>query len=88
MGEDIKKFERFISANPTGLGKNFTIIHIRENTKLVKARMMCKSLKDRSIRIIYAYHDDTVTFVYIELYFKGNKENEDRARIEKYLKSF
>lgn len=88
LGEDIKKFERFILENPTGLGKNFTIIHSRENIKIIKARMMCRSLKDRSIRIIYAYHQDALTFMYIEIYFKGNKENEDRVRIEKYLKSF
>lgn len=88
LSDDIKKFGRFVLENPTGLGKNFTIIHSCENLKVVKARMMCRSLKDRSIRVIYAYHDDMVTFVYIELYFKGDKENEDRARIEKYLKSF
>jgi hypothetical protein len=54
--------------------------------KIVKARLACKSLRNRSIRIIYAYHGDTVTFVYIELYFKGDKENEDRERIRQYIK--
>mgnify|MGYP001561288858 FL=1 len=88
LSEDIKKFERFILENPTGLGKNFTIIHSREDIKIIKARMMCRSLKDRSIRIIYAHHEDTLTFMYIEMYFKGDKENEDRIRIGKYLKSF
>ena len=87
LGEDIKKFERFIFENPTGLGKNFTIIHSDENAKIIKARMMCRSLKDRSIRIIYAYHENMLTLMYIEIYFKGNKENEDRSRVEKYLKN-
>lgn len=86
--EDIKYFERFVSENPTGLGKNFTIIHSGDGVKIVKARMMCKSLKNRSIRIIYAYHENNFEFMYIEIYFKGDKENEDRIRIERYLKNF
>src|SRR3989338_4275976 len=85
LSEDIEKFKRFILENPTGLGKNFAIIHSTENSKVVKARMMCRSLKDRSIRIIYAYHQNTLTFMYIEIYFKGDKENEDQARIREYL---
>ena len=52
----------------------------------MKARLACKSLRDRSIRVIYAYHNDTVTFVYIELYFKGDKKNEDRERVREYIK--
>ena len=55
--------------------------------KIVKTRLACKSLRNRSIRIIYAYKESTVTFVYIEIYFKGDKENEDRERINLYLKS-
>jgi hypothetical protein len=39
------------------------------------------------VRVVYAYHDDTITFVYIEIYFKGEKENEERERIEKYLEN-
>ena len=87
LNEDIKIFEDFISQNPTGFGKNFTIIHSSEKSKIVKARLMCDSLRNRNIRIIYAYHDGNFEFVYIEIYFKGDKENEDRERIEEYLKN-
>ena len=87
LPEDLKKFERFIFENPTGLGKNFVIMHDSEKAKIVKARMVCKYLKNRSMRIIYAYHQQLITFVYLEVYFKGDKENEDRERIEEYLKS-
>jgi len=86
LNEDIKIFEDFIFQNPTGLGKNFTIMHSSENVKIVKARMMCRFLRGRSIRIIYAYHHNNFEFMYIEVYFKGDKENEDRERIEEYLK--
>lgn len=87
LDEDIKRFERYIFKNPTGQGKNFTIIHREENIKIIKARLACKSLKNRSMRIIYSCCEDTLTFMYIEIYFKGDKENEDRIRIKEYLKS-
>jgi|SRR3989338_10203914 len=83
--EDIKSMEKVIFAMPTGFGKNFTIMHSSENLKIVKARMMCKSLKNRNIRVIYAYHNDRFEFMYIEIYFKGDKENEDRVRVKDYL---
>ncbi|MDP4032388.1 MAG: hypothetical protein Q8P60_05950 [Pseudorhodobacter sp.] len=83
--EDLKRFEKLTAINHTGIGKNFTIIHFSGECKIVKARLACKSLRDRSMRIIYAYHNDTVTFVYIELYSKGEKENEDQKRIREYL---
>lgn len=87
LSNDLKKFEVILSTYPMGIGKNFDIIYFSETIKIVKARLACKSLRGRSIRVIYAYHNDTATFVYIELYFKGDKENEDRERIKYYLKS-
>lgn len=87
LAEDLKKVEKLIEMNPTGVGKNFTVIFCSDAVKLIKTRLACKSLRDRSMRMIYAYHNDTVTFVYIELYFKGDKENEDRERIKEYLKN-
>jgi len=55
-------------------------------------KFQCKSLKGRGsksgIRIIYAFHSLICKVVFIEIYFKGNKENEDRERIKKYSKNF
>lgn len=87
LPEDLKKLERLIILNPIGIGTNFVTIHHSPKVKIVKTRLACKSLRDRSMRIIYAYHNDTVTFVYIEIYFKGDKENEDKERINRYLKN-
>jgi len=88
LAEDLKKLETLLlETKPTGIGKNFTITHSSDKVKIVKARLACKSLRDRSMRVIYAYHQDTVTFMYIELYFKGDKENENRERIKEYLKN-
>ncbi len=53
-------------------------------------KFACKSLKGKGvqsgIRIIYSYfqNDDKVEF--IEIYYKGDKENEDRERIKKLYK--
>jgi len=87
LSEDLEKFQVILGAYPTGIGKNFKIIHSSDTLKVVKARLACKSLRDRSIRVIYAYHGDAVTFVYIELYFKGDKENEDYDRVKKYIEA-
>lgn len=87
LEQDIKDLESVLLELPVGIGKNFTIIYDRSEIKIVKVRLACKSLLGRSMRLIYAYNNNIVTFVYIELYFKGDKENEDRKRIEQYLKS-
>ena len=51
-------------------------------------KFACKSLKGKGvasgIRIIYAYYEDEDIIEFIEIYYKGNKENEDRIRINKH----
>ena len=56
------------------------------NPKVYKARKFaCRSLKgrgvDSGIRVIYAYWEQGDKLEFIEIYFKGDKENEDRDRI-------
>jgi len=52
-------------------------------------KFACRALKGRGvqsgIRIIYAYGLLTNTVDFIEMYFKGESDNEDRARIKAYL---
>ncbi len=52
-------------------------------------KFACKALKGRGvksgIRIIYAYYVLTNTVDFIEIYFKGEAENEDKERIKQYL---
>jgi len=85
LAKDLRDFETIINTYPTGVGVNFVTIYNDEAVTIVKARLACASLRNRSLRIIYAYHGDRVEFVYIELYFKGDKANEDRVRIDDYL---
>ncbi len=57
--------------------------------KIYKARKFaCKSLKGKGvasgIRITYAYCESEDKIEFIEIYYKGDKKNEDRRRIKKY----
>ncbi len=59
-----------------------------QHPKLYKARKFaCRSLKGKGvhsgIRVIYAYLEDEDKIELIEMYYKGDKESEDRKRIEK-----
>jgi mRNA-degrading endonuclease RelE of RelBE toxin-antitoxin system len=87
LGDDLKTFEQVLQIFPTGQGKNFTILHGGETVKIVKARLACRTLKDRSLRIVYAFQGKNVTFLYLEIYFKGDKENENTERLAEYLRS-
>ena len=52
-------------------------------------KFACKALKGRGVqsgvRVIYAYHTLTNAVDFIEIYFKGESENEDKERIREYL---
>ena len=87
LDSDVVDFEGFISKYPTGAGSKFVVIHDAGDCKIVKARLMCRALRKSSLRIIYAWKNQSFTFVYIEIYFKGDKPNEDRERIKEFLKT-
>ena len=63
-----------------------------EKLKICKLKKFaCKALRGRGvksgIRIIYAYYVLTKTVDFIEIYFKGESENEDKEKIKQYLAS-
>ena len=63
-----------------------------ESPKIYKAKKFtCLSLKGKGvqsgIRIIYAYFEEKDKIELIEIYYKGDKENEDRERISKYYRN-
>ena len=55
-------------------------------------KFACKALKGRGsnsgIRVICAFYCQSCKVDFIEIYFKGEKKNEDRERIQRYLKNF
>jgi len=57
-----------------------------ENPKIfIAKKFACRSLKGKGchsgIRVIYAYYEEGDTIEFVEIYYKGDKENEDRERI-------
>lgn len=83
--DDLEKFKQVVDIIPLGNTKHFNIITQTHGCTVVKARLFCKYLKGASFRIIYAFHSQSCKVDFIELYFKGEKENEDRERINNYL---
>ena len=86
LPEDLKEFKKILAAIPTGNSKHFNSINKNELCEIIKARLFCRYLKGSSLRIIYAFHFQTNEITFIEIYFKGNKTNEDKGRIKTYLK--
>ena len=84
---DLQNFEDVISVTPLGNSKHFNIVTQTESAKIIKARFFCRYLKGSSLRIMYSYIKEKKRIDFIELYFKGDKENENKERIKKYLKS-
>lgn len=71
------------------------IFHISDlgirSPKIFKAKKFaCKALKGKGaqsgIRIIYAYHAEEDWIEFIEIYYKGDKESEDRERLKNHYK--
>jgi len=63
-----------------------------EEIQICKIRKFaCRAIKGNGsksgIRVIYAFFSQTCKVELIEIYFKGDKENEDRDRIKEYLKN-
>ena len=75
-----------IAAVPPAPSRRVSILTQTESLLIVKARLACKYLRNSSLRVIFAYfiHERRVDF--IELFFKGDKEREDGARINRYLR--
>jgi hypothetical protein len=60
-----------------------------ETPKIYKAKKFaCRSLKGKGVqsgmRVIYAYFEEEDRIELIEIYYKGDKGNEDRGRILRY----
>lgn len=69
---------------------SYRINNLGIETCVIKVRKIaCKALKGRGVnsglRLVYAHFPDEQRIVFIELYYKGDKENEGRERI---LKNF
>ena len=64
--------------------KNATILHgsLRDQIRIVKARLYSTDLRDKSLRVIYLANGRDLTL--IEIYSKGKKPTEDKRRWQAY----
>lgn len=86
LSEDLQEFRNVVSVAPLGNGKkHFAVIARNERVHIVKARLFCRYLKGSSLRVIYAYFEQDERIEFLEIYFKGDKETEDRDRMRRYL---
>lgn len=92
LESDLAKLRTILEALPLGNGsKHWNRLHASDDGRIVifKVRLSCASLKGQSLfRVIYAYDsrsEEVVLIDFIELYYKGEKANEDRDRISEYL---
>jgi len=84
LPNDLLEFKKVVNKFPLGTSKHFTPLHIQGTITIIKARLFCRYLKGSSLRIIYAYNKEQQLIEFMEMYFKGDKEKEDRERIKKY----
>ncbi|MAY84493.1 MAG: hypothetical protein CMP59_10210 [Flavobacteriales bacterium] len=92
LPDDLKTLEKVLEVEPNQRPPFSFEIHdlgIEECVIKVK-KIACRSLKgsgrNSGLRLVYAYFEEEGRIMLIELYFKGDKENEDRGRILRVLK--
>lgn len=93
LPEDIETLKKVLTVCPdetppisfrvSGLGVEEVIIKVK--------KIACRSLKNKGsntgLRLIYCYKKEADEIIMFELYFKGDKENEDRERILELCKA-
>jgi len=84
--DDLEEFKRVVTVVPLGSSKHFNAITRKKQCVIIKARLFSRYLKGSSLRIIYAFHCQDRRIDLIEIYFKGDKGNENYERIKNYLK--
>lgn len=85
LDEDLEEFKKVLSIFPLGRNKHFAILKHSKNIKVAKARLFCRTLKGSSLRVVYAYHEQSAVIEFIEVYYIGEQAREDSQRIEDYL---
>ena len=94
LNDDLETLRRVLAAEPNQrppFSFEISDLGIEHCVKKVK-KIACKSLKGRGVntglRLVYAYFEEEQKILLMELYFKSDKENEDRDRILKYLNNY
>jgi mRNA-degrading endonuclease RelE of RelBE toxin-antitoxin system len=89
LADDLEVVKKVLTVSPDERPPfNFRIDGLGIDTCVIKVKKIaCRSLKGRGVnsgfRLIYALFKAENRIVFIELYHKNKKENEDRARIKR-----
>lgn len=92
LEDDIAVVKQVLTAEPKERPPfSFRIDGLGLKTCIIKVKKIaCKAMRGKGVntgfRLIYAHFEEEKRIVLVELYFKGDKENEDKARIVKYFK--
>jgi len=87
LNDDLNEVKAILKKKPDERPPfSFRIDNLGIETCIIKVKKIaCRSLKGRGVnsglRLIYAYFPDEHKITFIELYHKGEKENEDKNRI-------
>jgi mRNA-degrading endonuclease RelE of RelBE toxin-antitoxin system len=92
-------FELFITqlldCRPENEWGNFGVVKIENNcggsfTAHKARKFRCKSLKNKGsqsgMRIVFVYIQTVREVHFVEIYFKGDKENNDQGRLQKFIR--
>jgi hypothetical protein len=85
---DIAVLKKSLTTNPRGDGSKHW--HVRHEDKILgvtalKVRMMCRAVRGTQFRVTYIYQTTKIEILFIEVYYKGYKENEDFERLKNYF---
>src|SRR3989344_5498392 len=86
LNDDLEKLKGTLGKlSVKNASKHWNCLHKSEDVSIYKIRLACRYLRATDMRVIYARHADPDKIIFMELYFKGDKENEDQNRIRNYL---
>lgn len=87
LNDDLDVVKQVLTVSPDERPPfSFRIDNLGLETCVIKVKKIaCKALKGRGVnsglRLIYAYFKDQEKIVFVELYHKNDKDNEDKQRI-------
>lgn len=89
LEQDLEILIGAILVEPKGDGtKHWNLITNINEIYILKVRMMCRSAKGSNFRVVYMYNQSEIELLFIEIYYKGDKANNDKIRIDDIVKKY
>ncbi len=86
LDDDFLFFKKVLLKYPAGRGeRHWNKLHDSDDSYILKTRLMCRYLKKKTLRVIYLHNEVEEKIIFIEIYFKGNKESEDEKRWKSFI---